>query len=167
VTRELRVAFLIALSAASDCACSNTDEQRTRRDGGSDATGSGGGSQLSPSRLPADFHCEPTLESIYDAIFMVSCAFDSCHGDNNFVYELRLSAGVQAVSTELVNAPALSCKGWTLVVPGDPDHSFLWNKLTMETPACGMEMPFYTEPLSAPALDCIRGWITSLPQTDR
>jgi hypothetical protein len=167
VTREDSVAFIIVIAAGLACSCSNANEQRLGpNDAGNDAPKASSGG-LHPSQLPPDFQCEPTLQSIRDTIFVTSCGFDSCHGDNNFAYMLNLVLDVQGLSTELVDAPAKSCKGWTLVVPGDPDHSFLWNKLTMETPACGMEMPFYTEPLSAPALECIRGWITSLPQTDR
>jgi hypothetical protein len=117
---------------------------------------------LLPSQLPADFHCDPTLQSLRDAVFVTSCAWDYCHGDNAPVYLLRLNADVQTVSTELVGAPAKSCAGWTRVVPGDVDHSFLWNKITEAKPACGVRMPHTTEPLPQTALDCFRGWIESL-----
>jgi len=117
--------------------------------------------ELSPSQLPADFHCDPTLDSIETGIFAVSCGFEYCHG-RSAAWGLNLVADTQLVYDRLVNTRAVSCEGWTRVTPGDPEHSFVWNKVTQEKPACGNRMPFGFEPLPDAALECIRGWIEQL-----
>ncbi|HEY3227401.1 MAG TPA: Ig-like domain-containing protein [Planctomycetota bacterium] len=67
--------------------------------------------------------------------------------------------------TSWVNA-ASQCAGvagtaqWgTRVVPGDASTSFLWNKISEPTPACGVRMPFGQTPLSAGNQDIIFDWI--------
>ena len=117
--------------------------------------------ELWPSQIPPDFQCEPTLDSIAAGIFRTSCGFEYCHG-RTAVWGLYLIADTQGVYDLLVNAPAVSCVGWTLVTPGDPEHSFIWNKVTQAKPACGDRMPFGFEPLPDAALECIRGWIEQL-----
>ena len=115
-----------------------------------------------PSKLPPDFHCDATLESLRDDVFTPSCGFDSCHGDNNFAYGLWLTADIPRVTSELVGAPSGSCKSEILVVPGDPDSSFLYDKLRSTKPRCGARMPYGIEPLPDSALDCVRRWILGL-----
>ncbi len=54
------------------------------------------------------------------------------------------------------------------VVPGQPLDSFLWNKISLQnnngvaqgTPACGAQMPFGQQPLTAAELDVFFDWIT-------
>jgi len=136
-----------------------TEEASEAGEGSAD--GQAGPSYL-PSQLPPDFHCDPTLESLRATIFATSCGFDSCHGDNNFAYGLWLTAGLARISQDLVQAPSQSCKPRLLVAPGDPDHSFLYDKLSSVKPACGARMPYGIEPLPESALACVRGWIESL-----
>jgi hypothetical protein len=64
----------------------------------------------------------------------------------------------------LVNKPANETCGGTLVVPGKPDQSYLWQKLTAVTPCEGGHMPAKYEmlpspPLSAEQLAAIQSWI--------
>lgn len=117
---------------------------------------------LFPSQIPADFHCDPTLDSIRAGIFVTSCGWDACHGNNNAAFGLYLVENVRTVYDGLVNVKSGSCPDWVLVTPGDPDNSFLWNKITQDQPACGERMPRGVEPLPQAALDCVRGWIEQL-----
>ncbi len=64
----------------------------------------------------------------------------------------------------LVNSPASEPCGGTLVVPGQPDQSYLWLKLTATTPCYGSHMPAKFEvmpapPLTADQLAAIHDWI--------
>ena len=153
---RLRTALFAALLI---CGCSG-DKESVVTDGGpppSDASFP----DILPSQLPPNFTCEPTLASLQKGIFVTSYAWDYCHGITAAAYELELTADLPKLEQQLL-APATSCKGWTRVVPGDPERSFFWNKITTATPACGIRMPHTTEPLPEVALECVRGWIMSL-----
>lgn len=107
---------------------------------------------------PAPAPCRATLESLHADIFVHSCTFDSCHG-NNAVWDLWLDA--PDLSAELVKEPARTCDGWLLVTPGSPDRSFLYHKLVDEKPPCGDRMPLGGA-LSEAQRRCVRDWIQSL-----
>jgi hypothetical protein len=162
----VRGAFLAVVVSTG---CSNQDPatepavstDAAARDAASPADAQTEARELSPSRIPADFHCDPTLDSIEAGIFTTSCALEYCHGRTP-AWGLNLAADTQTVYDRLVNVRALSCEGWTRVTPGDPEHSLLWNKVSQEKPACGERMPFGFEPLPDAALECIRGWIAQL-----
>jgi hypothetical protein len=157
---EWLLAPLLVLSA---CTLQSSGEPASgNADAAPDAATEDGGPDLYPSQIPPDFHCEPTLDSIRDGIFVSSCGFGTCHGEVDSAWGLFLTIETQKITGELINQPAGSCRGWSLVVPGDPASSFLWNKITEKTPACGERMPRGTEPLPEVALDCIRTWITNL-----
>jgi hypothetical protein len=156
------------LLGAFTCCCGCSDVAGAAKavaasDAGRNRESTEAGSGYLPSRLPPDFHCEPTLESLRDTIFVTSCGYDSCHGDNNFAYGLWLTADIARITSELVGAPSQSCKPEVLVVPGDPDRSFFYDKLAAEKPTCGPRMPYGIEPLPESALACVRGWIEGLP----
>jgi hypothetical protein len=61
-------------------------------------------------------------------------------------------------------APADEACGGTLVVPGSPDSSYLYQKLASPTPCAGSQMPrgdFGPQPLAGCELDLVRGWIVA------
>jgi hypothetical protein len=102
------------------------------------------------------------------AIFDEHCV--NCHDaakQNIPAYpELPLTAGVAHAS--LVSQPAHETCGGTLVIPGDPSHSYLVHKLTDATPCEGMHMPRRFEggpgpmlSLSADEMSTISRWISS------
>lgn len=51
-----------------------------------------------------------------------------------------------------------------LIAPGDPDGSYLYQKLTQSLVACGFQMPSYGTLLSQADIDTIYNWITSLAE---
>ena len=66
----------------------------------------------------------------------------------------------------LVNKAATEACGGMLVLPGDPDHSYLISKLTQAMPCEGQHMPRSFEgpispPLDALQLATIRSWISA------
>jgi len=104
--------------------------------------------------------CEPTLASLQTVVFEHTCAWDFCHGDQA-AFGLRLLA--PDVEHELVNAAAGSCPGLLRVVPGDPEHSLLYQKITLDHPPCnGHRMPDGLGPLAPSTVRCVRDWIESL-----
>jgi hypothetical protein len=131
-------------------------------DGSEVGTGSDTGTSLFPSQLPDDFRCDPTLDSIREGIFVTSCSFYTCHDNVDAAWGLHLTYDVEPLARELIDQPAGSCTGWKLVVPGAPEKSLLYNKVSNATPACGERMPRGAVPLPDDALDCIRGWIAGL-----
>jgi hypothetical protein len=76
--------------------------------------------------------------------------------------QLSLVAGDARAA--LVGKAATEKCGGILVVPGDPDHSYLMKKLTQATPCEGMQMPRPFEivkppPTTAADLATLRSWI--------
>ncbi len=108
---------------------------------------SGGKDSNSPDETPA------TLTEIQTDIFSKSCAFSSCHGDGGNSGLLKLDPELSYA--QLVNAAA-SEAGKIRVVPGDPDGSYLVERL--EHPDTAEVMP-PGQPLDAAKLERIRSWI--------
>lgn len=64
----------------------------------------------------------------------------------------------------LVNVAALETCGGKRVVPGDPEHSYLYRKVVDQPPCDGERMPHpgmlaNSQPLPDPAIATIRTWI--------
>ena len=94
---------------------------------------------------------------LVQTIFTDDCVTCHTRGD-----DLNLSAG--AAWADLVNQPAPSAEacGGTLVVPGDPGASYLYQKLTNPKPCSGSQMPrtsLFPNPLPACVTALISAWI--------
>lgn len=68
---------------------------------------------------------------------------------------------VDASASDLMGKSSALCSGWSLVVPGSPDKSFLYQKVTASAPACGDAMPLGAH-LSADSAKCIADWISGM-----
>jgi len=113
--------------------------------------GSGGGSPPAPAG-----GLQPTLASIQANIFTPTCAVSGCHTGSNPVQGLRLDDGFSYGNLVGVASPY----GSTIirVVPGDPDNSFLIQKLEGTT-AFGGRMPLVGCCLQQVTVDVVRQWI--------
>ena len=100
---------------------------------------------------------QPTLASIQDNVFSVSCAIPSCHGGGNVQYGLRLDPGFSAGN--LINVPSPRNANLIRVVPGDPDASFLIQKLQGADGLLGDRMPDGGPYLTTATINVIRQWI--------
>ena len=98
----------------------------------------------------------PTLASIQDNVFSVRCAIPECHGGENVQYGLRLDPGFSA--RNLINVPSPRDANLIRVVPGDPDASFLIQKL-QGTQTLGNRMPDGGPYLTTATVNVIRQWI--------
>jgi hypothetical protein len=105
---------------------------------------------------------EPTYEAIEAKVFLASCATSSCHSSTGRAGGLDLSKdGWEAlVGVEPKNAAAKAA-GLKLVVPGKPEQSFLYVKVSQQGLAAGMgqRMPNVGDPLGADAVWAIETWI--------
>lgn len=104
----------------------------------------------------------PTLDEIQAAVFSPSCATAGCHtgpAGNMLPSGLDLS-DADASFAALVNVMSNQSAGDTLVIPGDPDGSYLVHKIE-GTEAVGNVMPPPPRmQLDNAAIDAIRQWIS-------
>lgn len=88
-------------------------------------------------------------------VFDSTCALsETCHRGKTPSAGLNLEAPVHA---KLVEVPS-SESGKPLVVPGDPQRSFLFEKISADTPSHGARMPL-GQSLDAKDVESIRAWI--------
>lgn len=107
--------------------------------------------------------CTPDLASIQKNIFVRSCASAGCHSATEPAAFLNLMSA--NLESELVGVASSVCDSKLRVVPGDPEQSFLYEKMSSDKPACGTRMP-PSAPLSAEDLACIQQWIQGLSGLD-
>lgn len=90
-------------------------------------------------------------------VFTQNCVI--CHG---LGYQVDLSAGHAWANLVNQPAPASESCGGTLVVPGDPASSYLYQKLTNPHPCSGSQMPrtdLFPNPLPSCVIALIEAWI--------
>lgn len=159
--------------------------------------GCGGGGSSDAGSDAGTFVLEPHLSSIQQGVFRTGCAAAACHDSGSHQANLVLTDAATSYA-RLVNQPAYEvapkvlpdggldavdggyveniCESLSdggvpmLVVPGDPDHSFLIWKLTgqdasghpiEETRSCGQMPKVAGAVLPADQLDAIRQWIAN------
>jgi hypothetical protein len=98
----------------------------------------------------------PELASIQSKVFTPICT--TCHAGSAAPLGLRLEEG--ASFAMLVNAPSAEVPALLRVAPGNPDASYLIQKLE-GTAAVGGRMPLNGPPLPAETIAVIRQWITA------
>jgi hypothetical protein len=116
---------------------------------------------------------EPKLSAIEAKVFARSCGItSSCHRtDSPNPREINMKATmgldlVPPVMSHIVNQPSEEVPGRMLVVPGNPDASYLLEKLTSATPAYGKRMPDMNPPLAPGVIAGIREWIRAGAKAD-
>ena len=123
--------------------------------------GTAGGDFISFFTIATPVVLGPTLDQIQAIVFTPSCATAGCHtgpAGNMLPTGLDLS-DADASFASLVNAMSMQSMGATLVIPGDPDNSYLVQKLEGSA-AVGNVMPPPPRATLAPATIAeIRQWI--------
>ncbi len=99
---------------------------------------------------------EPTLQSIQAHVFTPICT--ACHAGAAAPLGLRLDEGSSYAL--LVNAPSVEVPTLQRVQPGNPDSSYLIQKLEGRA-AVGARMPLNQPPLPAETIAVIRQWIAN------
>ncbi|MFO7562232.1 MAG: hypothetical protein R6X02_06285 [Enhygromyxa sp.] len=82
-----------------------------------------------PSVMP---ELEPTLSNVSAAVFQASCTFNACHGQSGQAAGLNLQA--PDLLTELLEHEVVGNPGGSLVEPGDPDNSWLYQVMSSCAP---------------------------------
>lgn len=116
--------FLVGFVVVVGCAGGGSDDDLKRRSG--------------PDCTPPDV---PTisLTANIQPIFDTSCALGGCHAGAIPAGELDLSPG--AARAELVGVASMQIPGRDRVVPGDPDASYLVQKIEGTAGISGQPMP--------------------------
>ncbi|MGI9238104.1 MAG: hypothetical protein ACR2QZ_11945 [Woeseiaceae bacterium] len=97
-----------------------------------------------------------TLADIQASVFTPSCATSGCHSGSSPPQNLRLDDGFSF--SNLVGVPSGEVPTLDRVEPGDPDNSYLVQKIE-GTAAVGSRMPLGGAALSADLINDIRQWI--------
>jgi hypothetical protein len=97
---------------------------------------------------------------------VISNPCPTCHNPSGIGVSLgRLDMSSPATAyTSLVNTPAAgdACAGHGVrVIPGEPDASILYLKVSLNNPLCGARMPLGGPALSDAQLSQIRDWINA------
>lgn len=84
-----------------------------------------------------------------------------CHQPGGIAFADGINQDLRADSAydAIVNQPSDRDASLTLVVPGDAENSFLFQKVSSDTPLIGVRMPQFQLPLSAAQIDMIHRWI--------
>ncbi|MEW5855183.1 MAG: hypothetical protein AB2A00_40780 [Myxococcota bacterium] len=124
-----------------------------------------------------EYTVAPTLTDIQAKVFTPSCSLASCHGGNTPEADLDLTTGKS--HQQLYNRVSVFQRdggpSLVLVIPGDPDNSFLVHKLEKTTgqlqsgncpeggqgSECdlGRPMPYGNPPICDKQMAAIRQWI--------
>lgn len=118
-------AIVLSLLLLAGCAGGGSDDDLERRNGG-------------PACTPPD---TPTISfgSNIQPIFDVSCALGGCHAGAIPAEDLDLGPG--RARAELVGVPSIRIPSRDLVVPGDPDASYVVQKIEGAAGIAGQPMP--------------------------
>ncbi len=100
-----------------------------------------------------------TLAQIQSQIFTPTCAVSGCHTGSPLAGQLNLSDG-QSFSS-LVGVASVGNPAAVRVVVGNPDQSYLVQKLEGAAGIVGMQMPRGADPLSPAQIGLVRSWITA------
>lgn len=100
----------------------------------------------------------PTLSQLSREIFTPNCAFSGCHSGAGAAAGLSLAA--DRIGAQLIGVVS-PVSGRKRVDPGNPDGSYLLQKLRGDAGISGAQMPLGDAPLSATQLAAIRAWIAA------
>jgi hypothetical protein len=108
---------------------------------------------------------EPTLSNVAAAVFQPSCSFNACHGHSAQAAGLNLQA--PGLLAELLDHEVLGSPGASLIEPGDPDNSWLYQVMARCAPETSNGGTASHMPRNAPVLlddrsvALVREWIAA------
>ena len=108
-----------------------------------------------------------SLANDLQPIFSARCT--NCHAPGtpaNTVLGIRMVLTPGQSFGSLVNQASSQQPDLTLVVPGDPDASLLWLKVSSNAPPVGATMPLFGQRLSSGELGLLRDWIAQGAQNN-
>jgi hypothetical protein len=111
---------------------------------------------------PEDFMDGGTSSKSAEMVLAESCGTTGCHDDSP-----QAQAGLDLLSPNVesrvidINSIGVGCTSDILVVAGDPDRSYLLDKVLNTPGICGLPMPVVGS-LSASDTEVLREWIIDL-----
>jgi hypothetical protein len=118
-----------------------------------------------------DGSVEPTFDAVVEKVIVPRCTFGSCHAAPTNAAQLDLTR--ENLCNAVINQPSCLFPERMRVVPGRPEDSFFFHKLTGEglhqtpTGSCGNEsktnypMPYGAKALGAGDIALVEGWIAA------
>jgi hypothetical protein len=97
----------------------------------------------------------PSFTEVNERVFQPGCVFSSCHQGASAAGDMSLEGSPHA---RIVDVPSMQMPSLPRVAPGDPDGSYMVEKLEQDMPAMGTRMP-PTAPLDQERIDLVRAWI--------
>ena len=94
---------------------------------------------------------------VQNLVFTPSCASVNCHKGSSSQYGLDLSSGL--AYSNLVNVPSGQVPTLNLVTRGNPNQSYLVQKIERNPPEVGQQMPLSGQPLNTDLQQLVRNWI--------
>lgn len=122
--------------------------------------GSGGSGGANTTTTSSSSVAGPTFTELYQQVLAPrSCTSPYCHGS----FGSGALDDVHAAYVSILSAVAdgEGCGDAKVVIPGDPEHSMLYLKVSMDKPPCGERMPVTTGALPAAEIELIRAWIAA------
>ncbi len=102
----------------------------------------------------------PELEQRVEEIFERSCAQVGCHAGPVAQQDMFLTSRQYYAS--VVDKPSVGRPDMKIVVPGDPDNSYLMMKLTGAPGIVGVQMPLIGDKMTDEELEILKAWIAGL-----
>jgi hypothetical protein len=125
------------------------------------AASCGGDGASDPPATPA---FDPKLSVIEAMVFGPSCGLSAtCHGGDSPQKDLKLSG---SVATQILDRMSKELPSRKLIVPGDPDASFLYEKIASAKPASGNRMPDQNPALAPGVVAAVHAWILAGAKND-
>lgn len=121
----------------------------------------GGGTEESTNTHEGGTTISATLSSLQTNVFTPTCATSGCHSSGSASGGLVLEEGSSFANLVSVGSTESSL---TRVLPGDPDQSYLVNKLEgtqASAGGSGSQMPRGSAALSEEEMQAIRDWIAA------
>jgi hypothetical protein len=141
--RHYALAACCAAALVAAAACGGNSNPANPSPGGGSGGGGGSGSTA------------PTLTTLSSQIFVPRCS--GCHGSGLAEAGLNLEPG--SAHAALVNVASSGKQGAIRVIPGNPDGSYLIQKLRGDSGIVGPRMPRSGPFLTDDQINLIRQWI--------
>jgi hypothetical protein len=105
--------------------------------------------------VPGDTVTVSFANDIQPIFIVAGCLSSACHGGTFPSSQYDMGSHTSAFESGELARRIGACE----IVPGDPEASFLMEKLTSDDPRAGLRMPLQRAPLSDEDLTLIETWI--------
>lgn len=105
------------------------------------------------------FSCA-SVETVFDDIVRPRCATGGCHDRN--AQSAGLDVETDGLFDRMLGAPSTLCDGELLLDPEIPFAGYFFDKITSDSPRCGVRMPLRATPLTDAEVQCLHLWLETV-----